>query len=111
MSEARWTPGPWSAVRADPHGFKDEPDRWVVVAKVDGKEYFVASIENGAPGDTLETEKNNAHLFAAAKKMYAALEQLSEALDPNRDPSKFSCKQLADIGRAALSAARGEGEG
>jgi len=47
------TPGPLKAAQAD---IEDEDDsRWSVLT--DGKqEYFVATIENGAPGDTLEDD-------------------------------------------------------
>ena len=54
------TPGPWMAVAAD-----DEPDRWSVVTDTD-REWYVAEIQNGAPGDTMDTERTNAELFAAA---------------------------------------------
>ncbi|MGC1273212.1 MAG: hypothetical protein WBC44_05855 [Planctomycetaceae bacterium] len=64
------TPGPLIAVK----GIDDEPERWTVV--VDGpKQWLVATIENGAPGDTLETEGANARLFAAAPDLLAACKE------------------------------------
>ena len=70
MSETtKPTPGPWKAVRADLFG--DDPDRWSVCTCAN--DYFVASIENGAPGDTLDTESANARLIAAAPELLAEL--------------------------------------
>jgi hypothetical protein len=62
-TETQHTPGAWIAVKADING--DDPNRWAVC--VDGDpQYFLATIENGAPGDTLDTEEANARLIAAA---------------------------------------------
>lgn len=66
MEEVKHTPGPFRTHQGD----EDGPDRWCVV--VDGpKPWLVATIENGAPGDTLETEGANARLFAAAPDLFA----------------------------------------
>ena len=72
MSNAKHTPGPWRTHQgADDGEGGVELDRWLVV--VDGpKPYLVATIENGAPGDTLMTEAANATLFAAAPDLLAA---------------------------------------
>lgn len=65
------TPGPFVASK----GVEDEPERWQVC--VDGPSmWIVATIENGAPGDTLETEGANARLFAAAPDLLAACKGL-----------------------------------
>lgn len=104
------TSGPWKASK----GVEDEPDRWAVV--VDGPiEFFVAEIQNGAPGDTLRTEAENAFLMAAAPELRAALkawlryfDELDAISDPN-DPlviqrKKFHGRRLAQT-RAALEKA------
>ncbi len=65
------TPGPWKALK----GHDRESDRWTVVT--DGKlNYLVAVIENGQPGDTLETEGHTAAIIAVAPEMYALVESL-----------------------------------
>lgn len=71
--KVKHTPGPFIADR----GTEDEPDRWYVLQDRPGKKFLIATIENGAPGDTLETEGANARLFAAADDLlaYAVCEQ------------------------------------
>ncbi len=43
--------------------------------------YYVATIDNGAPGDTLETEEANARLIAAAPEMLQACKDGLEWMD------------------------------
>lgn len=75
MTQPSCTPGPWKAVL----GIDEEPHRWAVV--VDGpREWHIATIMNGAPGDTLATEASNARLFAAAPKLLAACKATAAAL-------------------------------
>lgn len=65
------TPAPWKAVK----GSEGEPERWIVVA--DGeKQYHIATIENGQPGDCLETEGATARVIAAAPELLKAVEEL-----------------------------------
>lgn len=62
------TPGPWRAVK----GSEFDSERWQIV--FDGPySWIVATVENGQPGDTLETEGHTAHLIAAAPEMYDLL--------------------------------------
>lgn len=69
------TPAPWIAKR----GTEDEAERWCVYT--DGPlNYHIATIENGAPGDTLETEGGNAHLIAAAPVLLLALQTAIETI-------------------------------
>lgn len=70
------TPGPLEVTEGDCHG--SESDRWSVVAAREGRQFFVATIENGAPGDTLETEKANAAMFAAIPEIVAELKRLRD---------------------------------
>lgn len=70
------TPGPWNAVRADLHGIEPDPMRCAIAAIHDGKEYIIATIENGVPGDFCETEEINAHLIAAAPDLLEACHKL-----------------------------------
>lgn len=62
---AKATPGPWIAVR----GTEDDPERWCVVS---ADQFFIAEIQNGRPGDTLETEGANARLIAASPDLLAS---------------------------------------
>lgn len=66
------TPGPLEVTEGDCFG-EEESDRWSVVKDVGGAKYFVATIENGVPGDTLETEKANAELFARSRTVIPAM--------------------------------------
>ena len=68
--EAAATPGRWLAAEV-------EPNRWGVV--VDGPtQWLIAVIENGAPGDSLETEEANAKLVVALRNAAPGLLQLLE---------------------------------
>ena len=75
--KASATPGDWLPSFEQP----DEPERCAVWARLGGREYLVATIENGAPGDTLETEKANARLIAASPRMLAACQLALKLLD------------------------------
>lgn len=68
------TPGPFVAIK----GVDDEEDRWGVYATRPDGQYHVATIENGAPGDTLDTEESNARLFASAPKLLEDLTELEQ---------------------------------
>ena len=69
MSQTKHTPGPWMARK----GAEDEPERWIVVADNGTRPYHIATIENGQPGDTCETEGHTARLIAAAPEMKAVI--------------------------------------
>lgn len=81
--EATHTPGLWVAVKADLYGDGEDsdPNRWAVCAGDPGLEFFVATIENGAPGDTLETEEANARLIASAPDLLAACRKAKGYMD------------------------------
>lgn len=64
------TPGEYEAVSM-PEG---SAERWSVC--IVGPGWHIATIENGAPGDSLETEKANAQLFASAPDLLAACEAM-----------------------------------
>lgn len=61
----KMTPGEFEASS----GFDGEPDRWIVttVDTLRARDWVVAMIHNGAPGDTLKTEEANACGFAMLK--------------------------------------------
>ena len=80
-----FTPGDWKPAQGGSPLDPDDATRWTVNAEVDGVLYCVATIENGAPGDSLQTEKANAHLFAASKDLYAALGVALERMGQERD--------------------------
>ncbi len=67
------TPGPWKAGK----GVEDDETRCFVTQDIEGKPPFlIAEIQNGAPGDCLETEEANARLIAAAPDLLNALKVL-----------------------------------
>lgn len=80
---SKHTPGPWEAIPPKKTG-----KHWKVGAhgKLGGSGsaagatalWFVAQIDNGAPGDTLETEGANARLIAAAPDLLAAAKAMFE---------------------------------
>lgn len=77
----RPTPGPWKAVKGlDLHGDEDDQDANRCSVVVDGPhQYFIATIENGAPGDTCESEFCNALLVAAAPDYAAGVEAMLDS--------------------------------
>lgn len=75
------TPGPWKAEQVDMDG--DDPNRWSVLTSGLDRDYFVATVENGAPGDSLATEEANARLMASAPEMLEVLREV--ALPPYSD--------------------------
>lgn len=74
---SKHTPGQWEAIKP-----KKEGKHWTVGARgvLGGKGaiagalvlWNIAMIDNGAPGDTLDTEEANARLIAAAPDLLAA---------------------------------------
>lgn len=72
------SPGPWEASK----GTEDEPERWQVI-RVESPQFIIATIENGAPGDTLETEAATARLIALSPEMIEFIREV--ALPPYAD--------------------------
>jgi len=64
-------------------GHEDEADRWIVTTAGE-KHWHIATIENGAPGDILDTEEANARLIAAAPAMLQALKKATSELNAIR---------------------------
>ena len=96
MSDAKHTPGDWMA---DVTG---RSKRWRVYARVnDGPSYIVAVVHNGAPGDTLDTERANARLIAAAPNLLAALQVVVAATPEGR------LDLALEAARAAIARATG----
>lgn len=56
------------------HG--EDENRWSVLASNTKGDFFIATIENGAPGDTMATEEANARLIAAAPDLLDACQQI-----------------------------------
>jgi len=102
------TAGPWKAERADLHG-DDEPDpnRWSVLTEGRDKDYFVATIENGAPGDCCETEQHNAALIAAAPDMLEVLREVALPPYPDSDVASL-LETLRSRATAVLDAIESE---
>lgn len=100
------TPGPFKAIQANCMDMDDEDDtRWSVVTNWP-RQYFVATIENGAPGDTLRTEEANARLFAAAPDLLAACREAVRILET---VELTKSADLAAIERILAAIARAEG--
>lgn len=70
--ETKHTPESWVALQGGCPLDPDDDTRWTVCTAGE-MHYCIATIENGQPGDTLETEKQRAHLFAAAPDLLAAM--------------------------------------
>ncbi len=68
MSDTKHTPGPFLPQ------FNEIENRWSIVADNGSRPYLIAVVENGQPGDSLDTEEATAHLLAAAPEMLEALE-------------------------------------
>ena len=92
---------------------RDNDGAWVVLAgtmandtlKRVGTSTFQGTAKRGQAYCTEDPEGlANARLIAAAPELYAALEQAVRALDASNGDSS-----TADLGRAALTKARGEG--
>jgi hypothetical protein len=94
-----FTPGDWEAMPPATKG-----KRWRIGArgKLGGKGssgnlscvWYLATIANGAPGDTLETEANNARLMAASKRLLSCLKSLVERYGP---ASGYTGEQRAEL--------------
>lgn len=97
------TPGPW---RWD-KGVDDDPTRCFVTQGIQGQpEYVIAEIQNGAPGDCLETEEANARLIAAAPDLLAACKEFVRKCECGEAKSVRSYAQMA----AAIAKAEGRDE-
>lgn len=83
-----------------------------------GKEvtWLIASIDNGAPGDTLDTEAANARLIAAAPTLLAAVEEALDtltvaieaiALDPETAAHAVKHHRVLELLRKAIAKAKG----
>jgi len=72
---------------------------------VASKGWDVATIENGQPGDTCETEGYTAKLFAAGPELLAACELTVQRLDSD---GANSGSTLVIACRAAIAKAKGE---
>ena len=83
INTEKHTPGPWKPVK----GFgpldiaESDPERWCIVSAANDREYLIATIENGQPGDCLKTEACTAHLIAAAPDYHAAVDALRNDYD------------------------------
>jgi hypothetical protein len=107
--DAEPTPGEWYADRADLNADDPDdadPDRWAVLVKVEGRphSFLVATVENGAPGDTMDTEEANARLMAASKDLLAALKACA-AVCAGETSNKGGLIAALELARSALAKA------
>lgn len=107
MSKHKHTPGPFKVLI----GAEDDEDRCSIVS-AGPVPYHIATIENGQPGDCVETELATAHLFAAAPDLLEALEDILNASErlPAGHPSateeeRRNMSIAADKARAAIAKA------
>lgn len=80
MAKVDCTPGKWKAALADINaidGDDHEQNRWSVLTDNGEIDYFIATIENGAPGDTLQTEEANARAIAAVPEMIGLIKKVA----------------------------------
>lgn len=111
MNESKHTPGPWVATKADI--YDSDPNRWSVCTSGE-RGYFIATIENDAPGDTLKTEEANARLIAAAPDLFKAATGIiwlaNNAHNVQQDPEGFVTflKAAAEDAREAVAKATGQ---
>lgn len=113
---AAFTPGPWQAIK----GVEASDEmRCGVSAMRDGIGYLVATIENGAPGDSCDTEFSNARLIAAAPELYALAESLEWSAEVSHPeggteagcPVCDAAKRWNHVPGCALAAALAEARG
>lgn len=96
MTERKWTPGPWFAVRNNAY-WEINPARKY---GDDDIPYTVGNVCASDPSDTKGRQEPNAHLIAAAPDLYDALEAARDVLEAlNIDTAAAN---------AALAKARGE---
>ena len=107
-SELRHTPGPWKAEQADIHS--EDDNRWSVLASRTVGDFFVATIENGAPGDIMATEGANARLIAAAPELLEACQELLNTVtvsgELNHRTVDLSLSQIREIAAEAINKAK-----
>jgi len=97
------TPGPWKSDR----GVDDDPTRCFVTQAIQGQpEYVIAEIQNGAPGDCLETEVANARLIAAAPDLLLASREILSNYGP---PSEYDQPYREMWERLSTAIAKAEG--
>ena len=103
MSAHLHTPGPLKASR----GWDGDPERWVIVT--DGRNaYHIATIENGQPGDSCETEGHTAHLFAASLELLALASHVVAMADDVYLVGHPEWQAIVDEARAAIAKAETE---
>lgn len=94
------SPGPFIASK----GSEDDPERWIVLADNGTQPFVIATIENGQPGDTLDTEEATAHLFAAAPEMLEVLINLCYEVDYRCGGKIEGNSKLVELMRLARTA-------
>lgn len=101
-------PGPYESTLTK----EDGDERWIITTANGG--FHIATVENGQPGDTLDTEANTAKLLASAPDLYEALalltpyaefasEQMYDGTQGHQQ--RETAKQRLEKARAALSKA------
>ena len=98
------TPGPWKAIK----GVQGDDLRCAVVVPLD-RDYLLATVENGAPGDFCDTEWANARLLAAAPDLLEAAVKAEMALSAASRMLTEDCRTALngkDWGGRELSALR-----
>lgn len=104
MSENKFTPGPWQAVRSMP---AEGADCWWICAGAGNREKELAVVYAGS-----DTHIGNAHLIAAAPDLYEALRELdalpvqtlSAGVDSVMRPVSYVAYSAYDVQRIVRAA-------
>jgi len=106
METVQPSPGPWIAV-ADPE--ESGAVRWHILADDPEEPWLIATIENGRPGDTLETERATAHAMAAADDLLALAYEYRDTFQKHGYCSPRYCDKAAKWTRVSKVIAKAEG--
>lgn len=110
MTDAKYTPGPWSVGHTNPKDYGGGIIHYytsVHVGSGTNRSNALATVGMGGPGATVstpETVQANARLIAAAPELYAALERFMEIYNEGQLPSR----DALEMAEAALAKVSGE---
>jgi hypothetical protein len=106
IMQTNHTPGPYKAVK----GTEDEPDRWIIVADNGTQPYHIATVENGQPGDSLDTEEATAIMLAASHEALEALQVLLGCIIMGGDPYETNPQGVSPVGAAKAAVSKSCGQ-
>lgn len=112
MAETKWTPGPWSVMRAEKSldGCRFENGNFAVMAPGDCEDHPIADCSCNHTCRLDDECEANAHLIAAAPDLYDGLDRVLDylkAIVAARGIEGGAAIRGIEIAEAALSKARG----